>query len=164
MYPNIIHLHGAYSCVITAELATGMGSLIEAVNILGSLFYGVILGIFLVAFYFKKIGGNAVFIAAITGRIGGDFFFLFRQIQYHRSWLSLVKCVRGIGGDTTERTNPVIHRQGTCKGIAACRRLRLFLGNFCSPGPFPGFSGFYKISNHSQKYNREPTCHHLITG
>lgn len=53
--------------VVTAEFATGMGSLIEAVNVLGSLFYGVILGIFLVAFYFKKIGGNAVFIAAILG-------------------------------------------------------------------------------------------------
>ncbi|MGG2305227.1 hypothetical protein ACE4Z6_27775, partial [Salmonella enterica] len=43
-------------CIITAELARGMGSLIEAVNVLGSLFYGVILGIFLVAFYIKKIG------------------------------------------------------------------------------------------------------------
>ncbi|MCW3086839.1 MAG: sodium:solute symporter [Sediminibacterium sp.] len=53
--------------VITAELATGMGSLIEAVNILGSLFYGVILGIFLVGFYLKRIGSNAVFIAAILG-------------------------------------------------------------------------------------------------
>lgn len=55
--------------VITAELATGMGSLIEAVNVLGSLFYGVILGIFLVAFYFKKVGSNAVFIAAILGEL-----------------------------------------------------------------------------------------------
>ena len=52
-------------CVITAMFATRMGSLIEAVNILGSLFYGVILGIFLVAFYMKKIKGTAVFIAAI---------------------------------------------------------------------------------------------------
>jgi hypothetical protein len=55
--------------VITAELATGMGSLIEAVNILGSLFYGVILGIFLIAFYIKKIQGNAVFWAAIVGEL-----------------------------------------------------------------------------------------------
>jgi len=55
--------------IITAEFATGMGSLIEAVNVLGSLFYGVILGIFLVAFYFKKIGSNAVFIAAIIGEL-----------------------------------------------------------------------------------------------
>lgn len=56
-------------CIITAEFATGMGSLIEAVNVLGSLFYGVILGIFLVAFYCKKIQSNAVFWAAVVGEI-----------------------------------------------------------------------------------------------
>ncbi len=56
-------------CVITAEFATGMGSLIEAVNVLGSLFYGVILGIFLVAFYMKKVQGNAVFIAAVIAEL-----------------------------------------------------------------------------------------------
>jgi Na+/proline symporter len=56
-------------CIITAELAGGMGSLIEAVNVLGSLFYGVILGIFLVAFYWKKIGANAVFWAAVIGEL-----------------------------------------------------------------------------------------------
>ncbi len=56
-------------CIITAELSTGIGSLIEAVNVLGSLFYGVILGIFLVAFYLKKIKGNAVFYAAILGEL-----------------------------------------------------------------------------------------------
>ncbi|WP_207492775.1 sodium:solute symporter [Aridibaculum aurantiacum] len=52
-------------CIVVAQFANRMGSLIEAVNILGSLFYGVILGIFLVAFYLKKIGGNAVFWSAI---------------------------------------------------------------------------------------------------
>ena len=52
-------------CIATAMFATRMGSLIEAVNILGSLFYGVILGIFLVAFYMKKVGGTAVFWSAI---------------------------------------------------------------------------------------------------
>ena len=44
-----------------------MGSLIEAVNVLGSLFYGVILGIFLVALYVKRVGGHAIFLAAIIG-------------------------------------------------------------------------------------------------
>ena len=44
-------------------------SLIEAVNILGSLFYGVILGIFLVAFWIKIIKGNAVFYAAIISEL-----------------------------------------------------------------------------------------------
>ena len=56
-------------CILTAQFATGMGSLIEAVNVLGSLFYGVILGIFLVAFYAKKVGGTAVFWAAIVGEV-----------------------------------------------------------------------------------------------
>jgi Na+/proline symporter len=56
-------------CIVTAQFATGMGSLIEAVNVLGSLFYGVILGIFLVAFYAKKVGGTPVFWAAIIGEI-----------------------------------------------------------------------------------------------
>jgi Na+/proline symporter len=56
-------------CIVIAEFANRMGSLIEAVNILGSLFYGVILGIFLVAFYFKRISGNAVFWSAIISEI-----------------------------------------------------------------------------------------------
>ena len=56
-------------CIVIAEFANRMGSLIEAVNVLGSLFYGVILGIFLVAFYYKKIGGSAVFWSAIISEI-----------------------------------------------------------------------------------------------
>ena len=56
-------------CIIFAQFATNLGSLIEAVNILGSWFYGVMLGVFLVAFYLKRVGGNAVFIAAIVGEI-----------------------------------------------------------------------------------------------
>ena len=55
--------------IITAEFSSGIGSLIEAVNILGSLFYGVILGIFLVGFYLKSIGSNAVFYAAIISEL-----------------------------------------------------------------------------------------------
>lgn len=51
--------------IIVAQFAGNMGSLIEAVNVLGSLFYGVILGIFLVAFYMKRIGGTAVFGSAM---------------------------------------------------------------------------------------------------
>ncbi|MEO6000829.1 MAG: sodium:solute symporter [Chitinophagaceae bacterium] len=59
---------GIFSIII-AQFAGNMGSLIEAVNVLGSLFYGVILGIFLVAFYMKSIRGNAVFISAILVEI-----------------------------------------------------------------------------------------------
>lgn len=56
-------------CIAVAMFATKMGSLIEAVNILGSLFYGTILGIFLTAFYIKKAHSNGVFFAAIITEI-----------------------------------------------------------------------------------------------
>lgn len=57
-------------CVIVAQFATSIGnSLIEAVNVLGSLFYGVILGIFLVAFYLKSVTGKAVFISALIVQV-----------------------------------------------------------------------------------------------
>lgn len=52
-------------CITVALYASKLGNLIEAVNILGSLFYGTILGIFLVAFYMKRVNGNNVFIAAL---------------------------------------------------------------------------------------------------
>jgi SSS family solute:Na+ symporter len=56
--------------IIVAMFAYDIGnSLIETVNILGSLFYGVILGVFLIAFYFKQIKGNATFWAAIIVQI-----------------------------------------------------------------------------------------------
>jgi SSS family transporter len=54
-------------CIIIAQFANGLGnSLIEAVNILGSLFYGVILGIFLLAFYVKRVRGTAAFWSALV--------------------------------------------------------------------------------------------------
>jgi SSS family transporter len=57
-------------CIVVAQFAYNLGnSLIEAVNILGSLFYGVILGVFLMAFYSKPVKGNAVFWGAILGEI-----------------------------------------------------------------------------------------------
>jgi glycopeptide antibiotics resistance protein len=60
---------GIFSIVV-AESASNLGnSLIETVNILGSLFYGVILGIFLVAFWIKQIKGHAVFYSAIISEL-----------------------------------------------------------------------------------------------
>jgi solute:Na+ symporter, SSS family len=58
-------------CIVVAMFTYNIGnSLIEAVNVLGSLFYGVILGVFLVAFFFSKIqNGNAVFIGALLAEV-----------------------------------------------------------------------------------------------
>lgn len=55
--------------MLVALFVGEQGSLIEAVNILGSLFYGTILGIFLTAFLLKKTDGTSVLIAAITIQI-----------------------------------------------------------------------------------------------
>lgn len=55
----------AFLAMIFAMLASFAENLIQFVNIVGSLYYGTLLGIFLVAFYIKRIGGTAVFWAAI---------------------------------------------------------------------------------------------------
>jgi len=57
-------------CILVAEFAGNLGnSLIETVNILGSLFYGVILGIFMVAFWFRRIKANALFYGSIISEV-----------------------------------------------------------------------------------------------
>ena len=77
---------GVFSILI-AQSSSALGqSLIEAVNVLGSLFYGVILGIFLVAFYFKKINGTAVFMAAVLVEFFVVILFFNEQISFMR-WL-----------------------------------------------------------------------------
>jgi hypothetical protein len=52
------------------------------------LFYGTILGIFLIAFYFKKIGGNATFIAAIVTEAAVLACFFFTEIPY--LWFNVI--------------------------------------------------------------------------
>ena len=66
-------------------------NLIEMVNILGSIFYGNILGIFLVAFFVKYVKGNAVFIAAIVSQITIFLLFIFTDIGY--LWFNVIGCV-----------------------------------------------------------------------
>jgi SSS family transporter len=75
-------------CIIFAQFATNLGSLIEAVNILGSWFYGVMLGIFFVAIYLKWVGGNAVFIAAILGELLVLAMYAFTDIGW--LWLNVI--------------------------------------------------------------------------
>ena len=55
--------------MVFAMLASFAENLIQFVNIVGSLFYGTILGIFLTAFYVKRVRGTAVFIAAIISEV-----------------------------------------------------------------------------------------------
>ena len=64
-------------------------NLIQAVNILGSLFYGTILGIFLVAFFLKWVKGTAVFIAALIGQ-AVIFIIHFSAIEIAFLWYNLI--------------------------------------------------------------------------
>jgi Na+/proline symporter len=54
-------------CVTFAGLAGGLGSLIEAVNFVGSLFYGTLLGCFALALGFRRVGGTACFLGMLVG-------------------------------------------------------------------------------------------------
>jgi SSS family transporter len=74
-----------------AEYAARLGSLIEAVNILGSLFYGTILGIFITAFYVKRVQGGTAFYAALVAELGVLACFKFTAISF--LWYNLIGCV-----------------------------------------------------------------------
>ncbi len=78
--------------IMFAIFAQLLENLIEAVNILGSVFYGTILGVFLVAFIFKKVKGNAVFIATLGAQT--IVFLLFALFQEHIAylWFNLIGC------------------------------------------------------------------------
>lgn len=78
-------------CIVVALYAGKLGNLIEVVNILGSLFYGTILGVFVVAFYLKKIEGTAVFYAALIAE-AIVIWFWYKDIAAFL-WLNVVGCL-----------------------------------------------------------------------
>ena len=57
---------GVYA-VITAQYLKGVGALIETVNLVGSLFYGGLLGVFTLAFFFKRVNGTGAFWGVLAG-------------------------------------------------------------------------------------------------
>ena len=77
--------------IVFALYAHLVENLIQAVNILGSIFYGVMLGIFLVAFFLKRVGGTAVFWAALIGQ--GLVCALFSTLTISYLWYPLIGCV-----------------------------------------------------------------------
>ncbi|WP_375581372.1 sodium:solute symporter [Marivirga tractuosa] len=76
--------------VFFATFAGLLDNLIQAVNILGSIFYGTILGIFLSGFFIKYIKGNAVFAGAIVAQIIVLYFYFFTDTAY--LWFNLLGC------------------------------------------------------------------------
>ncbi len=81
---------GLYA-VMFAQFGKNLGSLIEAVNRLGSLFYGSLLGVFTLAFFFPKAGGNGAFFGIIAAEIAIFAAYLFTGISF--LWYNVIGCV-----------------------------------------------------------------------
>lgn len=86
---------GAFA-IAFALSANRLGSLVEAVNILGSLFYGTILGIFLLAFYFyRRVAPTAAFVAAVAGEAVVLACFFLTDIPF--LWFNVLGCALVVG-------------------------------------------------------------------
>jgi Na+/proline symporter len=76
--------------ITLASFANLFDNLIQLVNIIGSIFYGNVLGIFLLAFFIKYVQSNAVFIAAVITQILVILAYYFELMEY--LWLNLLGC------------------------------------------------------------------------
>ena len=82
---------GAYAVAFAAFGARGFGALIERVNIIGSLFYGGLLGVFVLAFFFKQVRGTAAFIGVLAGEAAIFSANLFTEISF--LWYNVIGSV-----------------------------------------------------------------------
>lgn len=81
--------------VLFAGFASLVDNLIQAVNILGSIFYGPTLGVFLVGFFFKRVGGTPVFIALLLGQLAVILTFVLSSIGF--LWYNVIGCAAVLG-------------------------------------------------------------------
>lgn len=80
--------------ILFAMFATMVDNLIVAVNYIGSIFYGTVLGIFVVAFFIKRIHGNAVFWAALIAQAIVIMLDLWgKELQVEFLWYNVIGCI-----------------------------------------------------------------------
>jgi len=84
---------GAYA-VVFASTATGFGALIEAVNQVGSLFYGGMLGVFVLAFFVKRCTATGAFAGVLAGEAA-----IFTTARFTEAflWYNVVGCLVTVG-------------------------------------------------------------------
>ena len=70
-------------------------------NIVASIFYGVVLGLFLVAFFLRRVQGTAVFWAAIAAQL--LVFALFASLSISYLWYNLIGCAACVGFSLASR-------------------------------------------------------------
>ncbi|MBT3483477.1 MAG: sodium:solute symporter [Opitutales bacterium] len=78
--------------ILFALFASMVESLIEAVNIVGSLFYGTVLGLFLAAFFIKRVRANAAFVAALIAQVTVLVVYLTDFVEIGYLWYNLIAC------------------------------------------------------------------------
>ena len=76
--------------IVTARYGAGLGSLIEAVNQIGSLFYSCMLGVFVLAFYFPRVTANGAFIGVLVGEAAIFATNQFTHVAY--LWYNIIGC------------------------------------------------------------------------
>ena len=82
-------LWGAFA-VGFADFASLLDNLIQAVNILGSLFYGPMLGVFLVGFFTRSVGGTSAFVAVLCGQVTVLAVFHLSRVSF--LWYNVIGC------------------------------------------------------------------------
>lgn len=87
-----------------AGFGKNLGSLIEAVNMLGSFFYGSLLGVFVLAFFIRRAGGTAAFVGILAGETA---IFLAWSAGISFLWYNVIGCL------ATVATGAFIGRRGT---------------------------------------------------
>ena len=85
---------GCYA-IVFAQYGKNLGALIEAVNIVGSLFYGGMLGVFVLAFYFPRVRGTAAFTGVLAGEAAIFYAHFFSQISF--LWYNVIGCLVVVG-------------------------------------------------------------------
>ena len=81
---------GAYAVAFASLGARGFGALIERVNIVGSLFYGGLLGVFVLAFFYKQVEGTAAFLGVLAGETVIFLVAAFTPVSF--LWYNVIGC------------------------------------------------------------------------
>ncbi len=74
-----------------ASFGRNFGALIEAVNLVGSLFYGGLLGVFVLAFFFKRVGARGAFYGVLAGEAAIFYAAAFTSVSF--LWYNVIGCV-----------------------------------------------------------------------
>jgi Na+/proline symporter len=101
--------------IIFATIFSLFDNLIEAVNIIGSIFYGSILGVFLVGFFLKQVGARPVLIAALLAQstvLVLHVLTIYGMLEVAYLWYNLIGCVLVMAVSAllqlTERNKPKV--------------------------------------------------------